>query len=242
VVSGSADLETLATAASGVGAYPITATLGSLAADNYTFTFVDGTLHVTPATLTVRAASFTRTYGPDNPAFTYGIDGFVNGDNSSVVNGFVSLSTEAPAGSNVGSYAITASHGFSAAKYTFTYVDGTLTVTPAVLTVTATSATKVYGQANPAFTAVLSGFVNGDGASVVSGAAALSSAASAASGVGSSAITPTLGTLSAANYTFTFVNGTLTVTPAVLTVTPSNATKVYGQANPTFTATLSGFV
>src|SRR5262249_39651428 len=31
VVSGSADLETLATAASGVGAYPITATLGSLA-------------------------------------------------------------------------------------------------------------------------------------------------------------------------------------------------------------------
>src|SRR5262249_60374724 len=42
-------LTTTATAASGVGTYPITAT--GAASANYTFTYVNGTLTVTPATL-----------------------------------------------------------------------------------------------------------------------------------------------------------------------------------------------
>ena len=39
---------------------------------------------------------------------------------------------------------------------------GTLTVTPAALTVTADNETKTYGAANPALTVSYSGFVNGD--------------------------------------------------------------------------------
>jgi len=46
VVSGSADCSTTATTTSGVGSYPITCTLNTLAADNYSFTFQAGTLKI----------------------------------------------------------------------------------------------------------------------------------------------------------------------------------------------------
>jgi hypothetical protein len=49
VVSGAASLTTTATATSPVGAYPIVAALGTLAAANYTFSLVNGTLSVTKA-------------------------------------------------------------------------------------------------------------------------------------------------------------------------------------------------
>ena len=45
----------------------------------------------------------------------------------------------------------------------------------------------------------------------------------------------------AANYTITDVNGTLTVSKATLTVTADNKSKIYGTANPTLTATTTGF-
>ena len=48
-VTGSPALTTTATSSSPAGSYPITATVGTLAAANYTFTFGTGTLTVTPA-------------------------------------------------------------------------------------------------------------------------------------------------------------------------------------------------
>ncbi len=254
VVAGAAAFSTTATAASGVGSYAITAAQGSLSltaapgtpgAGDYTFTLVDGTLAVTPAALTVTADNKTKVYGQANPALTATLTGFVNGDTAATaVTGAAALTTPATVASGVGSYAITAAKGtLSAANYTFaTFTGGTLAVTPAALTVKANNATKVYGQANPAFSATISGFVNGDTAAVVSGAAAFSTTATAASGVGSYAITPSQGSLSAANYSFAFAGGTLTVTPATLTVKANDATRAYNQANPTFTAAISGFV
>ncbi len=87
------------------------------------------------------------------------------------------------------------------------------TITPATLTVTAADASRIYGQANPAFSATITGFVNGDTASVVSGNASLTTMATAGSAAGSYPITSAQGSLSAANYTFAFANGTLTITP-----------------------------
>src|SRR4029077_5448067 len=37
-------------------------------------------------------------------------------------------------------------------------------------------------------------------------------------------------------------SGSLTVSPAVLTVTSANATRIYGDLNPTFSFTFAGFV
>ena len=73
----------------------------------------------------------------------------------------------------------------------------------------------------------------------------MTTTAVANSGVAGSpfAITPAVGTLTAANYDFTvFTPGNLTITKAHLTVTADNQTRAYGAANPTLTATISGFV
>jgi YVTN family beta-propeller protein len=94
-----------------------------------------------------------------------------------------------------------------------------ITITPATLTVTSANATRQYGQANPGFTANYSGFVNGDGASVLSGSPAFSTTATTASNVGSYPITVSQGTLAAANYSFNFVStGSLSVTAATTTI------------------------
>jgi hypothetical protein len=122
-------------------------------------------------------------------------------------------------------------------------VDQSFTVNPAQLTVTADDQTRLVGQADPVFTATITGFVNGDtlDTSGVTGAAAFASDDTADSPAGTYTITPTQGTLTAANYTFTFVVGTLTVNPAPLatqTITfgaLSDAT--YGDAPITLNAT-----
>jgi hypothetical protein len=104
-----------------------------------------------------------------------------------------------------------------------------LTVNPAVLKVAANDASRVYGTANPALTAAITGFVNGDSAAAVSGAPLLATAATVSSPAGQYAITAALGSLSAANYTFAFSNGILTVTKASQTISfPSVPTQVAG--------------
>jgi hypothetical protein len=115
----------------------------------------------------------------------------------------------------------------------YTIATGTvqITVNPAVLTVTAANATRAYGVANPAFTASITGFVNGDTQSVVTGSASLTTTATTASVVGPYPITAAAGTLSAANYSFTFVPGTLTVTQASTNLTwGAPAAITYGTA------------
>jgi hypothetical protein len=141
--------------------------------------------------------------------------------------------------------------GMQTLSVTFTPTDGvdyttatatvTLTVNKANLTVTANNASRVYGAANPAFTPIYSGFVNGDTSVVLTGSPSLTTTATAASPVGSYTITAAAGTLSAANYSFTFVNGTLTVTKAtsVLSVTSSLNPSVFGNS-VTFTLTVGG--
>ena len=106
-------------------------------------------------------------------------------------------------------------------------------VNQATLVVTANSASRPYGTANPAFTSVITGFVNGDTqASVVTGAPSLTTTATAASPVGIYPIAAALGTLATNNnYTFTFVNGTLTVVQATgvsTTLSVKPATVMYG--------------
>jgi YVTN family beta-propeller protein len=125
-----------------------------------------------------------------------------------------------------GSLTATASVSSIATPVTFS-----LTATKAALTVKANDATRSVGQPNPTFTAVITGFVNGDTQSVVSGSAALSTTATQSSPAGTYPIVPTAGTLSAVNYTFNFVNGNLVVTPSTqssTTLSVAPAAVVYG--------------
>src|SRR5437763_3698315 len=241
-VTGSASCTTTANSGSLVGNYTITCTAGSLTSHNYTFTFGSGTLHVTQAVLTVTADAKSKIYGAGNPALTYTITGFVNGDPASDASGTANCATTATILSGVVGYPITCTQGtLAATNYTFSFVGGTVTVTQATLTVTADPQSRVYGAGNPALTYIITGFVNGDAASVVSGTANCTTTATLLSGVGGYSITCTQGTLSATNYTFSFVGDTLTVTQATLTVTANNQAREYGDANPILDATISGF-
>ena len=51
-----------------------------MSADNYTFSAVEGTLSVTPASLVINANNASRSYGQANPVFTYTATGLKNGD------------------------------------------------------------------------------------------------------------------------------------------------------------------
>ncbi|MFV3130315.1 MBG domain-containing protein [Niveispirillum sp. KHB5.9] len=199
---------------------------GSLAAGpNYTVSFVGGTLTVTPAPLTISAASVTKIYGTDDPALTYGVTGLVAGDS-------LSGTLTRASGRDAGTYAISQGSLSAGPNYNVTFQGGTLTITPAPLTITAASATKVYGTDDPALTYSVSGLLAGD---------SLSGALERAGGrdVGTYAITR--GSLDAgANYTVGFQGGTLTITPAALTITAASVTKVYGDDDPDLAFSVSG--
>jgi 6-phosphogluconolactonase (cycloisomerase 2 family) len=203
---------------------------------NYVITSAtNGTLTILPAPLSLVINNAERKPRQPNPPFTGILTGVKNSDPITPI-----YSTIAVLASPVGSYPITATFsdpGVKLGNYTVSITNGTLTISRATLVVTAANATRLYGSANPAFTGTITGLLPGDSIT-----ATYASAATAASPVGDYPIVPTLvdplGQL--VNYTVSVVNGDLTVSPAPLTVTINNATRVYGNVNPTLNGTISG--
>ena len=92
-----------------------------------------------------------------------------------------------------------------------------MTINKAPLTVTANNASKIYGDANPALSTTVSGFVNNENlaTSGVTGSGSATTTATASTGAGTAAITAGVGSLSASNYDFSnLVSGTLTINEA----------------------------
>ena len=85
------------------------------------------TLVINKAVLTVTADNKTKLYGMSNPPLTASYNGFVGGENASVLLSPVVLNTTATTTCGVGNYPITASDA-AAANYTIQYVDGILQV------------------------------------------------------------------------------------------------------------------
>jgi hypothetical protein len=81
-------------------------------------------------TLTITANSSTRAFGAANPALSYAVSGFVNGDTSAVLSGTPSLATTAALNSLAGVYPVTVMQGtlFAPSYYLLNFVPGTLTV------------------------------------------------------------------------------------------------------------------
>ncbi len=138
-----ATASTTAVATTGVGNLAITAS--GAVDDNYDFTYTNGILAITKATLTATADNQTREYGDANPALTTSYAGFKNGENSSVINTAASASTTATATTGVGNHIITTS-GAIDDNYDFVYADGNLAITKATLTAIADNKTREYGD------------------------------------------------------------------------------------------------
>ncbi|GGB00132.1 beta strand repeat-containing protein [Puia dinghuensis] len=231
---------TTAHANSPAGTYPITP--GGGGSNNYTFTFVNGTLTVGKGILTITANPASSVYGaPLVPvgSLTVSYSGFVNGDGPGNLTTPPTVANAATAGAPVGTYALTPS-GASSSNYTINYVNGTYTINPAPLTITAVNQTMTYGGTVPALTVSYSGFVNGDNASKLTTAPTITTTATSSSPAGSYPITAT-GAVDP-NYTFTYQAGTMTVGKATLTVTADNKTMPLGGPLPALTVSYSGFV
>ncbi|MDR0371011.1 MAG: T9SS type A sorting domain-containing protein, partial [Prevotellaceae bacterium] len=220
-----------------VGEYDITVAGGN--AVNYDFTCLSGTLTVEKRNLTVTPENVSRTYGDENPDFTLSYEGFVNDDTVDVIDSEPTAETTADITANVGEYEITVDGG-DAVNYDFAFQPGTLTIEKRLLTVTPDNVTRMYGDENPAFTLSYTGFVNGDTESVITTKPTASTMADVTDNAGEYPITVSDG--NATNYDFTYRSGTLTIEKRLLTVTPNNATRTYGDANPAFVLSYTGFV
>ena len=218
-----------------VGSYLITPS--GLTSGNYTVAFNTGTLVITKAPLSVTADARTKTYGSADPLFTVTYSGFVIGETAAVLGGTLTFN-RAP-GENVGGYTITPS-GLTSVNYAITFNTGSLAINKAALTVTADAKTKIYGAVDPALTFAVSGVQFADTAlTVLTGALTRAPGATAAGGP----YAITQGTLAPnGNYTLNFTGNTLAIDKAALSVTADAKTKVYGAADPAFTATYTGFV
>ncbi|KAA1416347.1 hypothetical protein F0U44_18670 [Nocardioides humilatus] len=213
----------------------------TLSSDYYTIAgFTSNRFVVQRAELTVTADSKSRIYGFNNPALTYTVTGLQNGETTAALNGAPDVTTTAVVKSNVGDYPIEVKTGtLSSPNYRFTLVDGTLTINKRLLTVTANPATRGFRAADPAYTATITGFRNGDTIDVVTGAPAFSTTATVDSSPGVYPLSVAVGTLDATNYGFTgFVGSTLTISeaPAIITTKKMKlgvieATVTYGATN-----------
>ena len=122
----------LATPSSSAGTYPIVPAVTGANLARYDVVYVNGTLTVNKAALTVTPANQTIVSGTALPTLSATITGFVNGDTQAAVTGAPALTTTATSSSPAGSYPIVAAIGtLAAANYSFTFGTGTLTITPA---------------------------------------------------------------------------------------------------------------
>uniref|UniRef100_UPI0025FEA18F autotransporter-associated beta strand repeat-containing protein n=1 Tax=Limnohabitans sp. Rim8 TaxID=1100718 RepID=UPI0025FEA18F len=114
---------------------------------NYTLpTSASGSIGaVTPAPLTVSAASANKTY--DGTAYTGGngvaYSGFVNNETAGVLGGTLAYTGSSQGARNAGSYVIRPA-GLTSSNYAVNFTDGSLSVAPAPLTVTAVTNTKSF--------------------------------------------------------------------------------------------------
>ncbi len=227
-----------AAATATVGSYAITFSddASGDGLENYDITYVNGTLDVTQAPLTISANDQTKSYG-DTLVFDETSDFSITAGtlfNNDAVDEVTLASAGADADADVGSYAIAISDpiGDGLDNYDITLDPGTLTVSQLALILTASDRAKTYGQTlvfDPA-----SGFAITSGAlrdgDTLDTATLTSTGAAGAAAAGTYSITFTgdvTGT-GIENYTLGFVDGTLEVARAPLTITPTNQTKTFG--------------
>jgi hypothetical protein len=206
-----------------VDTYPTASSCsGGTAPANYMFTYLPGSVTVSPAMLKVtpNPSSATMIYGGTVPTLTPSYSNFVNGTvavNSppTCTPGVTSMT---PAGPHPG--VSSCSGGTAPANYMFSYATGSVTVTPAALTVTPSPnpATMTYGGTVPTLTPSYSNFVNGTvpvpspGPNCTPGVTSTTAA-----GTYSTASSCTGGT-PPANYVFSYAPGSVIISPANQTI------------------------
>ena len=222
-----------------VGTYAITPT-GEPVQGNYNVTYLPGTFTITPQNEVV-----VRIVGHNNTAVYDKTEHVVNGyDVVSISNPNYTAAdfdfngtAEAKRTNTDTTYMGLAANLFinNNSNYTVTFLvtDGYQAITPAPASVVANNNSKTYGEADPTLSATVSGTMEDD-------AIAFTLSRAAGENAGTYPITVTLG--SNPNYEVTTTNGTFTINKKAATVAAIDNSKIYGEADPTLSATASGTV
>jgi hypothetical protein len=205
-----------------VGTYAID--LGTLGNSNYAISFNSDDLTVNAKALTVTADAVSKTYGSDDPEFTYLAPELESGDS-------LTGSLTRVAGEDVGTYAIQQGSLLANSNYTLNFTGNILTINAKAVLVTADALSKTYGDVDPALTYSAPGLKSGDS---LTGALARTSGEN----VGTHVINQ--GTLDNTNYAITFTSGNLTINTKDLTVTANAVSKTYGDVDPALTYSAPG--
>ena len=238
VITTKPNLLTTALKTSDVGDYPITISGGSAA--NYEFVYEPGVLTVTKAPLTGKVNDATKMYGEQNPAFLIGYTGLKNGETNPVWIKSPIISTSATTASDVGQYDITATGGEARNYELSSITSGKLTITPAQLLITADDASMLYCSTIPNLTCKCTGFVGSDDEEVLSKMPKMQTNATQTSPVGTYPIE--VSGAEAKNYMISYENGTLDILKRRLTASTKDYIRAYGEENPEFEISYSGFV
>ncbi len=157
-----------------------------------------------------------------------------------VVSGDATISGSTVSITGAGTVTIEANQTGDATYNPAPSVQQSFTVNKASLTVTAADKSKTYGATNPSFTVDYTGFVNSETKVELDTEPTATSTANISSDAGAYTITVSDGTDN--NYAYSYVSGSLTVNKATLTATAADKSKTYGDANPSFTVSYTGFM
>ncbi len=192
--------------------------------DNYNIIYNNGTLTITPKTLTVTAEAKSKAYGEADPALTYTSVGLINDD---AITGALTRD----AGENAGDYAILQGTLTAGNNYAISYTAANLTITKVGLTITANNNTITYGEAPAGNGVTYEGLVNNETGSVLSGTLAYDYNYTQYGEVGNTyTITPK--GVTSSNYDITFADGILTVNPKEVGLTWSETTSFPYDGSP----------
>jgi filamentous hemagglutinin family protein len=238
------------------GSYAITPS-GLSAGGNYSLSYVDGTLSITPALLSIITGNLTGTvskvYNGNTTATlqssNYVLSGWLGSDGA-IVTQTTGTYDNANAGAGKTVTVSLAASDFTATGSTNlnnyqlpTSVSGAVgTITPAVLTLTASGSSKTYdGGTASSGAPTVSGL---QGSDTVTGLSQAYDNKNAGTGKTLSVDGYTVNDgNSGGNYSVTLVdNHAGVVTPATLTVVVTPASRFAGSANPAFSASVTGFV
>lgn len=229
-VTGTPEITCEATKTSPVGTYPIVISKGTVT--NLGDTYVNGTLTITPATLTISAGNYTKRQGEENPQFVASYEGFKNNETNEVLIKQPTISTIVTKATAPGEYPVTIT-GAEAQNYAISYINGLLKVLEAdAIVIKADNKTITYGDDIPEFTYTV------EGASL-QGSPSITCEATSHSSVGTYPIIISKGSVT--NYNDTYINGTLTIEKAPLTVSVGDYIRYVGEENPIFNLTYDGF-
>ena len=178
-------------------------TISGAEAENYEISYEQGHLTVVEAdAVVVRAKSYNRQYGDENPVFEFETEG-------AALDGTPEIVCSAVANSPVGSYTIEVKQG-SIKNYNVHFESGSLVITKAPLSISAGNYTKKQGDAMPVFKASYVGFKNGEDESVLTKQLVFSCEANEASAPAEYSVT--ISGADAENYEISYEQGVLTVT------------------------------